>query len=214
MVSEPNFVFGIKQKSLASKEDSHVHITVRSYTCLSIRSRLHSISQPPWLTTVSKSSSPSNSCLSLSNWGTTSLCLMKPTRQTCSTAYRDQNPGTRLPTAAAFTIMPGQRLLELSQAPPQILDSQLGPQSHASPRQPCRPPIYLAWESSGQPLLHTPPSATWVSDFSSTGRWTCTLLPRAKTLLLMSSDVTRWRYHSALAAMQARPRQRHVIRMS
>ena len=127
MVSEPNFVFGIKQKSLASKEDSHVHITVRSYTCLSIRSRLHSISQPPWLTTVSKYSSPSNLCLSLSNWGTTSLCLMKPTRQTCSTAYRDQNPGTRLPTAAAFTIMPGQRLLELSQAPPQILDSQLGP---------------------------------------------------------------------------------------
>ena len=54
MVSEPNFVLGIKQKSLASKEDSHVHITVRSHTCLSTGSRLHSISQPPWLTVVSK----------------------------------------------------------------------------------------------------------------------------------------------------------------
>ena len=56
MVSEPNFVLGIKQKSLASKEDSHVHITVRSHTCLSAGSRLHSILQPPWLTVVSRSS--------------------------------------------------------------------------------------------------------------------------------------------------------------
>ena len=56
MVSEPNFVLGIKQKSLASKEDSHVHITIRNHTCLSAGSRLHSISQPPWLTAVSRSS--------------------------------------------------------------------------------------------------------------------------------------------------------------
>ena len=56
MVSEPNFILGIKQKSLASKEDSHVHITIRSHTCLFARSKLHSISQPPWLTAVSKSS--------------------------------------------------------------------------------------------------------------------------------------------------------------
>ena len=55
MVSVPNFVFGIKQKSLASKEDSHVHITIRSHTCLSAGSRLHGISQSPWLCAVSKS---------------------------------------------------------------------------------------------------------------------------------------------------------------
>ena len=54
MVSEPNFVFGIKQKSLASKEDSHMHIIIRSRTCLSAGSRLHGISQPPWLCAVSK----------------------------------------------------------------------------------------------------------------------------------------------------------------
>ena len=54
MVSELNFVLGIKQKSLASKEDSRVHITIRSHTCLSAGSRLHGISQPPWLCTVSK----------------------------------------------------------------------------------------------------------------------------------------------------------------
>ena len=54
MVLEPNFVLGIKQKSLASKEDSHVDITIRSHRCLSAGSRLHSISQPPWLTTVSR----------------------------------------------------------------------------------------------------------------------------------------------------------------
>ena len=56
MISESNFVLGIKQKSLASKENSHVHITVRSHTCLSAGFRLHSILQPPWLTAVSKSS--------------------------------------------------------------------------------------------------------------------------------------------------------------
>ena len=55
MVSEPNFVLGIKQKSLASKEDPHVHITIRSHTCLSAGSKLHGILQPPWLCAVSKS---------------------------------------------------------------------------------------------------------------------------------------------------------------
>ena len=55
MVLEPNFVLGIKQKSLASKEDPHVHITIRSHTCLSAGSKLHGILQPPWLCAVSKS---------------------------------------------------------------------------------------------------------------------------------------------------------------
>ena len=144
MVSEPNFVLGIKQTSLANKEDSHVHTTIRSHTCLSAGSRLHSISQPPWLTAVSRFSSPSNPCLSPSNLCTTSLRLMKPTRQTCSTAYHDQNPRTRPPTVAARATTRGQQLLELSHAPSQILDSQLRSQSHAPPRQPYRPPIYLA----------------------------------------------------------------------
>ena len=56
MVSEPNFVFGIKQISLANKKDSHVHTAIRSHTCLSAGSGLHSISQPLWLTAVSRSS--------------------------------------------------------------------------------------------------------------------------------------------------------------
>ena len=54
MVSEPNFVLGIKQTSLHNKEDSHVHITIRSHTCLFVGSRLHDISQPPRLIAVSK----------------------------------------------------------------------------------------------------------------------------------------------------------------
>ena len=116
MVSKPNFVLGMKQKSLTSKEDSHVHITVRSHTCLSARSRLHSISQPPWLTTVSRSSSPSNPCLSLSDLHKSKPRLTKPTPQTCSPAHRDQNPGTRPPTAAARATTRGQWLIELSRA--------------------------------------------------------------------------------------------------
>ena len=54
MVSEPNFILGIKQTSLACKEDSHVHTTIKSHTCLSVGFRLHGISQPPWLSAVSK----------------------------------------------------------------------------------------------------------------------------------------------------------------
>ena len=160
MVSEPNFVLSIKQTTLANKEDSHVHTTNRSHTCLSAGSRLHNISQLPWLTAMSRSSSPSNLCLSLSNMCTTNLLLMKPTGQTCSTTYRDQNPGTWHPTIVARATTRGQRLLELSHSPPQILDSQLRSQSHAPPRQPCRPLIYLAWESSGHTTLHAPPRTT------------------------------------------------------
>ena len=84
MVSEPKFVLGIKQTSLANKEDSHVHTALRSHTYLSAGSRLHSISQPSWLTAVSSSSSPSNPCLSQSDLRTSSLRLSKPTPQTCS----------------------------------------------------------------------------------------------------------------------------------
>ena len=101
MVSKPNFVFGIKQTSLHSKEDSQVHTTIWSHTCLSAGSRLHGISQPPWLCAVSKSNKPSKPWLNLSYLCTSSFCLIKPTRQTCSTAYHDQNPGTRPSTKAA-----------------------------------------------------------------------------------------------------------------
>ena len=115
---------------------------------------------------------PSKPWLNLSNLCTTSLRLMKPTKQTCSTAYRNQNPGTQPPTVAVRATTRGQRLLELSHAPPQILDSQLRSQSHVPPRRPCRPPIYLAWESGGHTTLHKPPHATWVSGFSSMRQWT------------------------------------------
>ena len=125
MVSEPNFVLGIKQISLANKEDSHVHTANRSHTCLSAGSRLHSISQPPWLPAVSRSSSPSNPCLSLSDLCKSKPRLTKPTPQTCSMAYRNQNPGSRPPTAATRAATRGQWLLELSHAPPQIHISML-----------------------------------------------------------------------------------------
>ena len=55
MVSEPNFILGIKQTSLASKEEYHVHTIIRSHTCFSAESWLHDILQPPWLCAMSKS---------------------------------------------------------------------------------------------------------------------------------------------------------------
>ena len=144
MVSEPNFVLGIKQKSLANKEDSRVHITVRSHTCLSAGSRLHSILQSPWLTAVSRSSSPSNLCLSLSDLCTSSLCLSKPTPQTCSSASREENPeiwSTKsYPRAATRHSQPRK----IYHVPPQIPHFQIVFLVHTPPRWPCHPPIYLA----------------------------------------------------------------------
>ena len=213
MVSKPNFVLGIKQTSLASKEDSHMHITIKSHTCLSVGSRFHSISQLPWLTTVSRSSSPSNPCLSLSNLCTLSLRLMKPTRQTCSTAYRDQNPGTWPPTAVARATTRRQRLLELSHVPPQILDSQFRYQSHALPRRPFHPPIYLAWESSGHMTLHAPPRFL---AFPLRAGEQCTLLPCTKNCcwchLTSPDDVIIPRQQPCKHIhISPSPRQRHVI---
>ena len=40
--------------SFASKEEYHIHTTIRSHTCFSVGSRLHCISQPLWLSAVSK----------------------------------------------------------------------------------------------------------------------------------------------------------------
>ena len=129
---------------------------------------------------------PSKSWLNLSNLCTTSLRLMKPIRETCFTAYRDQNPGTRPPTAAACATTRRQRLLELSHTPLQILDSQPRSQSHASPRRPYRPLIYLAWESGGHTTLHTPLGFLAAPPRASEH---CTLLPRADT----AADVI-WRH--------------------
>ena len=144
MVLEPNFVLGIKQTSLATKKiltrtspSKVTHACLLDLDFTASRSRHGSLLCPdPQAQAIC--------CLSLSNLCTTSLRLRKPIRQTCSMAYRDQNPGTRPPMAAARATTHGQRLLELSHAPPQILDSQLRSQSHAPLRRPCHPPIYLA----------------------------------------------------------------------
>ena len=136
---------------------------------------------------------PSKPWLNLSDLCTSSLSLMKLTRQTCSTTYRDQRPGIQPPTTFACATTRGQRPLELSHASPQILDSQLGSQPHTPPRRPCHPPIYLTWESGGHTNLHAPTRAVgvFVSSPCAGSR-----LPRAERLLLMSSDVIRWRHLS------------------
>ena len=153
---------------------------------------------------------PSNSCLSLSDLCTLSLCLMKLTRQTCSTAYRDQNPGIRPPTAVACATTRGQRLLELSHAPPKILDSQLGSQSHTPPRRPCRPPIYLL-ENLLILRTHTRLHAL-LSICLITMRWNSP--SRAEEHMLMSSGdiVTSHQQLCKHLHISPSPRQRHVIR--
>ena len=147
MVSEPNFVLDIKQTSLTSKRrfsHAHHHQKSQMLVCWIQISQHLAVAMAHYCVQIQKLK---HSCDLTYQMCTSSLFLMKPTRQKCSMAYRDQNPRTRPPMAAARATTREQRLLELSHAPPKILDSQLGSQSHAPPRRPCRPPIHLAWES-------------------------------------------------------------------
>ena len=160
MVSEPYFVLGIKQTSLASKEDSHMHITIRSHTFVCWTPRHLATTMALCCVKIQQ---PSNPCLSLSDMCTSSLRLMIPTRQRCSTAYRNQNPRTQKATKAARATTHGQRLLELSHTPSNILDSKLGYQPHTLPRRPCRSPIHLAWESRNHTTSHAPTRIAWLS---------------------------------------------------
>ena len=113
---------------------------------------------------------------------------MKPTRQKCSTVYREQNPGTWPPTAAARATTCEQWLLELSHASPKVLDSQLGSQPHAPPIRPCCPLIYLTWEFGDHTNSHAPTRAARVSVSPLRANNTVTCLPRIEELLLMWHD--------------------------
>ena len=149
---------------------------------------------------------PSNLCLSLSDLCTSSLCLMKLTRQTRSTAYRDQSPGIRPPTAAARATTREQRLLELSHAPPKILNSKLGSQPHAPPKRPYCPSIYLAWEYGDLTNLHAPLGICLIT--------MCRNSPsRTEEQMLMSSGdiVTPRQQPCKHLHISLSPRQRHVI---
>ena len=145
----------------------HLAATMALY-CLKIQQT----QAKPWLNS-------SDLCKSL-------LRLMKPTPQTCFTTSRERNPKTWPPTVAARTTTRGQRLLELSHLSPQILNSQPRSQSHALPRRPCHPPIYLVWESGGHMTLHAPPG--FLAAPPHTGKH-CTLLPHVNT----AADVI-WRH--------------------
>ena len=94
MISEPKFIFSIKQTSLHGKEDSYMDSIDSQcpYLTLDLDS-----TQPPWLIAVSRYLSPSNPCLSLSDLCKSRLRLLKLTTQKCSVASRDENLGSWSP---------------------------------------------------------------------------------------------------------------------
>ena len=97
MVLEPNFVLSIKQLSLHRKEISHVYNRDPSQ-CLYLPTtpQFHTApTKSPLLFRRHVSHLSSMSCLHFLNLRTSSLRLMKPTAQTCSTTSSDQNPRIR-----------------------------------------------------------------------------------------------------------------------
>ena len=203
MVSEPNFILGIKQKSLASKEESHMHITVRSHTCLSAGSRLHSISQTPWLTIVSRSSNHASRDL------TYQICAQQ--------AFAWWNQLDRPAPQHIVTKTQEPDLQRQLHAPPSADNSSWN--SHTRRRRFSTPNLDLSHTRHQDNLVvHR---STWLENLVVIRYYTCHLgfwlllhasvniacSCHAPILLLMSSDIIWWRHHSTSAAMQARPRQ-------
>ena len=132
MISKPNFILSIKQTFLHNKEIFHMHNTHKSI--------LHHSYLPCYLldldSTKSCSHRRSHLCLRSTSQASrappiTDLCksrlyLMKPTTQTCSTAYCNQYSGNLFPSAATRTSMRRHRLQPSSHAPPRILNSLIG----------------------------------------------------------------------------------------
>ena len=85
------------------------------------------------------------------------LYLVKPTTQTCSTAYCDQNLRNLSLSAVARTSTSGHRFRPSSHAQLRILNSLIGFWSHAPPCRTCCPPIYKTRESSPLLMKHVPP---------------------------------------------------------
>ena len=190
MVSEPNFILGIKQTSLASKEDSHVHTTIRSHTCLSAGSRLHGISQSVPLPIRSVHIKPSpdetNKTKVLH-----SISWTKPRHPTSNGSLtrhhtRTMAPGT-LTRAAEGSWLPAW--ISATHAAKTALSSL----DLLSLR------IWWSYELT---------RASRVSLSQPRAGNTVMCLPRPEELLLMSSDVTGWR-HRSTSACHARPSPRH-----
>ena len=134
---------------------------------------------------------------------------MKPTRQTCSTAYRDQNPRTRpLMEAACATTRDNsswnshtccRRFLTLSSdlnhmrcQDSRVVPQSTWPENLVIIRRHTRQHTLPRYLSRHHVLVHA---------------FTC--LPRTERLLLMSFDVIRWRHHSTSAYHACRrPRYR------
>ena len=208
MVSEPNFVLGIKQTSLASKEEYHVHTIIRSHTCFSDGSWLHGILQPPWLCAVSKSNKLKQS----------RDLILQICANPCFAWWNQHHRRAPRPLAKET-----QKLnLQLQPHVPPRADNGSW-NSHTRRRRFSTPRLDLSHTRHQEGLvvhrstwpenlvvirrgtrLHPPPG--FLASPSRAGGLS-TRLPHAETLLLTSSDVTGWRHHSTSAVSS---RQHHV----
>ena len=205
MVSKPNFVLGIKQTSLASKENSHVHITIRSHTYLSAGSRLHGISQPPWLCAVSKSN---NQVIRVSSYQICAHQVFAWWNQQDKRAPRHIATKTQEPN-----------LQRQSHAPPHAKNGSWN--SHTRHRRFSTPNSDLSHMCRQDGLVVS--RSTWLENLIIIRRHTrlhslLRYLPRHHTLVHVvtrrktDADVIRWHHHStSVGHARPKPRQRHII---
>ena len=164
MVLEPNFDLGIKQTSLASKEDSHLHTIIRSHTRLATASRLHGISQLPWLTAVSRSSSPSNPCLPIRSEHIKpspdetnktkvlhGISWTKPRHPTSNGSHTRHHARTMAPRTLTRAVegswlpawISATRVAKMALSSPDLLDLRIWWSYELTRAHTCRPGIYL-----------------------------------------------------------------------
>ena len=211
MVSEPNFVLGIKQKSLASKEDSHVRNTdPQQCACLLSHLGLQqhaATTETPLLPRcyISDLSSKSNHSPIRSVHIKPSPVETEPTAVLLGLPRRKpRNPVNRKLATRRHAPQLAPENLPRAASDAWLSDHD---RAHTPPWRPPQPPIYRTWDSGPHPTIHALSRASRISGIFFTRRWTEHAPDTHRTLLLMSSDVTRWRHHTTPAATQARPRQ-------
>ena len=215
MVSEPNFVLGIKQ-NISSKQKrfsrtQHRSTTVRMPSFTSGSTASHSYHGNPLLPHYYVSDLSSKS-----NHSPIRYVHIKPSPVETEPIDvllglprgKPRNLVNRKPATCRHTLKLAPKNLPRAASNAGLSDRD---QAHAPPWRPPRPPIYRTWDFGPHPTIHAPSHATRISGNLFTRRWTEHAPNTRWTLLLMSSDVTRWHHHSTSAATQACPCQRHVI---
>ena len=209
MVSQPNFVRGIKQTSLTSKRRfsrAYHHQKSHMLVCWIQISQHLVAAMAHYCVLILKAQAICASPYQIYAHQAFAWWNQQDIRAPRHIATKTQKPDLQRQPHAPPCADNGY--LEHSHMPPRIQDFQIVFLAHVLPWRPPRPPIYRTWDSGPHPSLHALPGFL---AYTSRAGGLSTRLPRAEKLLLMSSDVTEW-HHRSTSACHTHHSPRHQTR--